>query len=99
MRPTFTTREEAVLAAERAFLPPGLDWELTMPTVAWDPERQLLTRSGALPTTLHFGVMELDLRAGEVRFVDEDHRDAGELVVHRAALPQDWLSRLRSLER
>ena len=97
--PTFTTREEAVLAAEGAFLPPGTTWALTMPEVAWDPARQLLTYSGALPTTLHFGVMELDLQKGEVRFVDEDHRDGRDYVMHRAPLPEAWLARLRTLER
>jgi hypothetical protein len=97
--PTFTTREEAVLAAELAFLPPGIDWDLTMPEVTWEPERQLLTHFGALPATLHFGATELDLRQGEVRFVDQDHRDGADFVVHRAALPEAWLTRLRSLER
>jgi len=97
--PTFTTRAEAVLAAERVFLPPGTSWALTMPEVAWDPQAQLLTHSGALPTTLHFGRMELDLKQGEVRFVDEDHRDGGDFVMHRAPLTEAWLTRLRALER
>lgn len=96
--PAFTTRQEAVLAAERAFVPTDLRWELTMPEVSWDAHSQVLTHAGALPTTLHFGRMELDLRAGEVRFIDEDHRDGGDLVVHRAPLPEPWLTRLRALE-
>lgn len=97
--PTFTTRNEAVLAAERAFIPADLTWELTMPEVSWDAQSQLITHAGALPTTLHFGRMELDLSKGEVRFIDEDHRDGGDLVVHRAPLPEAWLTRLRTLER
>jgi hypothetical protein len=97
--PTFSTREEALEAAERTFLPAGTEWTTNTLQVKWTPEKQLLTRFGALPTTLHFGSTELDLTAGEVRFVDQDHRDGGDFVVHRARLPETWLTRLRALER
>lgn len=95
--PDFGSQEAALLAAERAFLPRGCEWELSSTKVTWDPQRQLLTRIGALPTTMHFGATELDLVAKEVRFVDQDHRDGGDFVVHRAPLPEAWLTRLRAL--
>jgi hypothetical protein len=73
--PPFATRDEAARAIQVLFAPPIEVWDLTMPRVTWSPEEELLTRFGALPRTMHFGLMEVDLRAGEVRFWDQDHRD------------------------
>lgn len=97
--PVFTTREEALTAAERTFLPAGTEWTTNLLRDAWNAETELLTRFGALPTTLHFGSTEIDYRKGEVRFIDQDHRDGGDFLVHRAPLPLAWLLRLRGLER
>jgi hypothetical protein len=95
--PVFTTREEALIEAERVFFPSSLSWDIAPADVSWTPELQLLRRHGALPTPMHFGATELDLAKGEVRFVDQDHRDGGDFVVHCAPLPQAWLDRLRTL--
>lgn len=43
--------------------------------------------SGALPETLHFGVMSLDLATGVLTFVDQDHRDGGDWELKRVTLP------------
>ncbi len=95
--PEFSTHEEALLAAERAFLPPNCEWDLNHTRVSWDAVKQVLTRFGALPTTMHFGATELDLQQGEVRFTDQDHRDGADFLLHRAPLPEAWLTRLRAL--
>jgi hypothetical protein len=55
----------------------------------------LVTLSGALPRTLHFGVITLDLDSGVVTFVDEDHRDGGEDVIGRVTLSVEQLESLR----
>lgn len=51
---------------------------------------------GALPETMHFGVMEVDLTTGVVTFVDQDHRDGGDFEVARHTLPADRLERLKA---
>lgn len=96
---SFSTREEALVEAEKAFLPAGTEWTTNVLEDTWNPERQVLSRFGALSSTMHFGLMVLDLVANEVRFVDQDHRDGGDLVIHRAPLSADWVARLRALER
>lgn len=99
--PRFTTRAEALTEAQAALLPAdcGARWgPLTAPRDTWRSDRRVLERFGALPQTMHFGCLELDLAAREVRFVDQDHRDGGDLVVHRAPLPPEWVERLARLE-
>lgn len=97
--PFFNTREEALVEAEKTFLPAGTEWTTNVLKNEWNAERQVLSRFGALSSTMHFGLMELDLATNEVRFVDQDHRDGGDFVIHRAALPLSWVTRLRALER
>jgi hypothetical protein len=96
--PPFATRDEAARVIQVLFAPPIEVWDLTMPRVTWSPEEELLTRFGALPRTMHFGLMEVDLRAGEVRFWDQDHRDGADDLLLRAVLPQAWADRIRALE-
>ncbi len=97
--PTFSTREEALVEAEKRFLPAGADWTTNVLKDDWNAERQQLSRFGALSSTMHFGLMQLDLVAHEVRFIDQDHRDGGDFVIHRAPLPASWVARLKALER
>jgi hypothetical protein len=96
--PPFATRDEATRKIEVLFAPPIEEWDLTMPSVTWSPDEELLTRFGALPRTMHFGLMEVDLRAGEVRFWDQDHRDGGDDLLLTAELPESWIEGIRALE-
>lgn len=96
--PSFASREDALLWIEAKFGPPDDPWDLTMPRVSWSAEDELLTRFGALPMTMHFGLTEVDLRAGLARFWDQDHRDGGDDLVHSAELPESWIERIRALE-
>lgn len=52
----------------------------------------------ATTATMHFGLVTVDLAAGTVTFVDEDHRDGGDTELARATLPPDWLAALRALD-
>lgn len=87
---------------ERAFLsliarhePASLDWNLTFPAVSVSGDT--LTCAGALPTTLHFGRTTLSLESGLLSWIDEDHRDGGDLEVHRAWVSEPELAALRAL--
>lgn len=51
--------------------------------------------SGALPRTMHFGVVTLDLDTGVVTYVDEDHRDGGDDIVGCVTLTNEQLEPLR----
>lgn len=62
--PDFSTRDQALDAAERMFLPAGTDWTTNTLKVTWNPELQLLSRFGALPSTMHFGLLQLDILKG-----------------------------------
>lgn len=95
----FSTREEALVEAEKVFLPAGTEWTTNVLSQGWNAARSVLSRHGALPTTMHFGLMELDVVAREVRFTDQDHRDGGDFVIHRAPLSEAWITRLLTLER
>lgn len=55
----------------------------------------VVTLSGALPRTMHFGVITLDLDSGVVTFVDEDHRDGGDDLLRRVTLTAEELEALR----
>jgi hypothetical protein len=51
---------------------------------------------GALPETMHFGEMTVDLVTGVVTFVDQDHRDGGDFELARHTLPAERLERLKA---
>lgn len=89
------TLSAALDDVERTFRPAS--WDVTYTKDEAQPEKRLLRRFGALPQTMHFGLMEVDLAASEVRFIDQDHRDGGDFLVHRAPLPPDWSARLSRL--
>jgi hypothetical protein len=55
----------------------------------------LRTFRAATTTTMHFGRVTIDLASGETLFVDEDHRDGGDLELKRVMLPANWLEALR----
>ena len=95
--PHFTNRADALTQAEHEFLPAGMDWNTNILKEEWDAYRQVLYRVGALPSTMHFGMLELDLINNEVRFIDQDHRDGYDSVIHRAPLPPAWVTRLRTI--
>ncbi|MFZ5441039.1 MAG: hypothetical protein ACOZQL_13610 [Myxococcota bacterium] len=86
---------EAFRALVARHTPRHLDWNLTHPAVSLvDGKVQLC---GALPTTMHFGRTTLELESGRLSWVDEDHRDGGELLVHSVTLPSAELDALRAL--
>ncbi len=95
--PHFTTRTDALTLAEATFRPHDLVWTTNTIEDRWDAYRQVVSRFGALPTTLNFGLMELDLIANEIRFISEDHLGGGDFLLHRAPLPPAWVTRLRTI--
>ena len=86
---------EAFLAVVLNNAPENLDWRLTAPS--YSREGDHLVWRGALPSTMHFGSSELDLATGELRFVDEDHRDGADTVVYTMRLAEPTLERMRAL--
>jgi hypothetical protein len=95
--PHFTTRTDALTLAEAVFRPADLEWTTNTIEDKWDAYRQVVSRFGALPTTMNFGLMELDLIANEVRFIAQDHKGGGDFLMHRAPLPPAWVTRLRTI--
>jgi hypothetical protein len=75
----------------RRHAPSGFDIE----PATFSRSGDVVSRRGALPRTLHFGVVTLDLESGVLTYVDEDHRDGGEDVIGRATLTAEQLETLR----
>ena len=55
----------------------------------------VVTFSGALPQTMHFGVATLDLSTGVVTYEDQDHRDGGGYEMGRVTLTAEQLESLK----
>jgi RimJ/RimL family protein N-acetyltransferase len=91
----FATLEEGMRAVEARFASDVADWRLTHTSIVRDGEMVVLR--GALPQTMHFGTVSVDLQSGAVRVVDEDHRDGGDLELRTGTLAEAWTARLREL--
>lgn len=78
----------------RRHAPEGFDIE----PATFSRSGNVVSRRGALPRTMHFGVVTLDLDSGLLTYVDEDHRDGGEDVVGRVTLTAEQLESLRRAE-
>jgi hypothetical protein len=97
----FASAEEAMRALFDAFGPDDPDWRFDYGLKAEpiDPAfPDIRSARGAIARTLHFGVVRVDLSTGVVEFIDEDHRDGGDHVCHRAELPEDWIAALRTVD-
>ncbi len=101
--PAFSTLVEAAAAIDAAFGPRGdAAWRFDRPLqrmAAPAGAPHVLAFGAATTTTMHFGTLTIDLVTGALCFIDEDHRDGGDTVLKRAALPAAWLARLRELNR
>lgn len=75
----------------RRHAPEGFVIEFT----SFSRKGNVVVLSGALPRTMHFGVVTLDLDTGVVTYVDEDHRDGGDDIVGRVTLTNEQLEPLR----
>jgi len=97
----FASADEAMRALNAQFGPADdPDWRFDhgLKAEPIDPVLpDIRTARGAIARTLHFGVVRVDLSTGIAEFIDEDHRDGGDHVCHRARLPHDWIEALRAL--
>ena len=97
----FASADEAMRALFAEFGPvDDPDWRFTSTFAAEpiDPNHpDIRTARGAIARTMHFGVLRIDLSAGTVEFIDEDHRDGGDFVTRSTRLPDDWIEALRAL--
>jgi hypothetical protein len=97
----FASADEAMRALFAEFGPADdPDWRITSTFAAEpvDPKHpDIRTARGAIARTMHFGAVRVDLAAGIVDFIDEDHRDGGDYVTRRVQLPDDWIKALRVL--
>jgi hypothetical protein len=96
----FASPAAAIAALNDAFGPNGdPDWRFDRPLVpcanAAGAPATLRTFFAATTRTMHFGRVTIDLASGEVRFVDEDHRDGGDFELKRVMLPPEWLAALQ----
>lgn len=98
----FATEAEAVAALDATFGPrDSAYWRFDRPlhrvaNAAGSPA-SLRTFNAATTHTMHFGTLTVDLATGETRFVDEDHRDGGDVELKRVVLPTGWLAALRDV--
>jgi hypothetical protein len=87
--------EQAMRALDTKYRRPGLWPEFGYVELHTTPA--LVVLRGALPTTMHFGSIRLELATGTLQWTDEDHRDGGDFVEQRATVTPDELAHLKSL--
>lgn len=81
-------------ALDTKYRRPGLWPSLTHVEVHTAPNVVVLR--GALPTTMHFGSVRLELDTGALVWTDEDHRDGGDFEEHRAVVTTDELAQVKA---
>jgi hypothetical protein len=98
----FASADEAMRALFAEFGPvDDPDWRFTSALAAEpvDPRHpDIRTARGAIARTMHFGSVRVDLAAGVVEFIDEDHRDGGDHVSRRVTLPPEWRGALALID-
>lgn len=86
---------DALQALDAKYRRPGLWSSLTHLEVHTAPG--IVVLRGALPTTMHFGSVRLELGTGTLVWTDEDHRDGGDFEEHRATVTPEELARVKAL--
>lgn len=87
--------EQAMWALDAKYRRPGLWPEFGYVELHTAPG--IVVLRGALPTTMHFGSIRLELATGVLVWTDEDHRDGGDFLEHRATVTPDEVAHVKSL--